>query len=149
MIFMMFYIYSSDILQSDDQELNYTLTHTSPPSAAYMCQQIGPALFQIMACRLFGTKPLSKPMLGYCQLDLQGQTSLKFYSKYKTFYCQKCIWKYRLPTGTHLSRGRWVDMINDYWPREQRVTLGWCYLYWKIFHFDYSSINSLVQNQIW
>ena len=26
MIFMMFYIYSSDILQSDDQELNNTLT---------------------------------------------------------------------------------------------------------------------------
>ena len=23
-----------------------------------------------MACRLFGAKPLSKPMLGYCQLNL-------------------------------------------------------------------------------
>ena len=41
-----------------------------PPSAAYMRQWIGWALVQIMACRLFGTKPLSKPMLGYCQLDL-------------------------------------------------------------------------------
>ena len=39
------------------------------PSAAYMRQRIGPALVQIMACRLFGAKPLSKPMLGYCQLD--------------------------------------------------------------------------------
>ena len=37
-----------------------------PPSAAYMRQLIGPALAQIMACRLFGDKPLSKPMLGYC-----------------------------------------------------------------------------------
>ena len=27
------------------------------------------ALVQIMACRLFGTKPLSKPVLGFCQLD--------------------------------------------------------------------------------
>ena len=27
------------------------------------------ALVQIKACRLFGTKPLSKPLLGYCQLD--------------------------------------------------------------------------------
>ena len=28
------------------------------------------ALVQIMACRLFGAKPLSKPMLDYCQLNL-------------------------------------------------------------------------------
>ena len=31
-----------------------------PPSAVYMRQWIGSALVQIMACRLFGTKPLSK-----------------------------------------------------------------------------------------
>ena len=42
---------------------------SSPPSAAYMCQWIGSALVQIMACRLFGVKPLSKPMGRYCQLD--------------------------------------------------------------------------------
>ena len=43
--------------------------YSSPPSAAYMRQWIGPALVQIMPCRLFGAKPLSKPMLDYCQLD--------------------------------------------------------------------------------
>ena len=43
-----------------------------------MRQQIGSALVQIMACRLFGAKPLSKPMLGYCQLDPREQTSVKF-----------------------------------------------------------------------
>ena len=37
-----------------------------------MCQWIGSALVQIMACRLFGAKPLSKPMLVYCQLDAIG-----------------------------------------------------------------------------
>ena len=47
-----------------------TCINLSPPSAAYVCQWIGSALVQIMACRLFGAKPLSKPMLGYCQLDL-------------------------------------------------------------------------------
>ena len=41
----------------------------SPPSAAYIHQWILSALVQIMARRLFGAKPLSKPMLGYCQLD--------------------------------------------------------------------------------
>ena len=45
-----------------------TQLNASPPSAAYMRQWIGSALVQIMACRLFGAKPLSKPMLHCCQL---------------------------------------------------------------------------------
>ena len=43
--------------------------NSSPPTAAYMRQWIGAALVQIMAYRLFGAKPFSKPMLGYCQLE--------------------------------------------------------------------------------
>ena len=39
----------------------------SPPNVAYMGQWIGSVLVQIMACHLFGAKPLSKPMLD--QLD--------------------------------------------------------------------------------
>ena len=45
------------------------LHSSSPPSAAYMHQWIESQLVQIMACRLFSSKPLSKPKLGYCQLD--------------------------------------------------------------------------------
>ena len=37
-----------------------------PPSAAYMGQRIGSSLVKIMTCRLFGAKPLTKPMLSYC-----------------------------------------------------------------------------------
>ena len=61
----------------------YSVLSSSPPSAAYMCQWIGSALVQIMAWCLFGTKPLSKPMLGYCQSDHREQTSVKVESKYK------------------------------------------------------------------
>ena len=43
--------------------------NSSPPSAAYMHQWTGSALVQIMACHIFGPKPLSKPELSYCQLD--------------------------------------------------------------------------------
>ena len=43
--------------------------NSSPPSAAYMCQRFGLALVQMMACRLFGAKTLSKPWLGYCKSD--------------------------------------------------------------------------------
>ena len=37
--------------------------NSSPPSAAYMRQWTGSALVQVMACRLFGAKPLPEPML--------------------------------------------------------------------------------------
>ena len=43
--------------------------NSCPPTAAYMRQCIGSALVQILACRLFGAKPLPKPVLGYCKLE--------------------------------------------------------------------------------
>ena len=57
-------------LRTRDSQLWASITfNSSPPNAAYMWQIIWSALVQIMACCLFGTKLLSKPMLGYCQLD--------------------------------------------------------------------------------
>ena len=50
-----------------------------------MRQLIMSALVQIMACRLFSVKPLSKPMLGYCQLDPREQAWVNFESKYFSF----------------------------------------------------------------
>ena len=47
----------------------YEPINSPPSSAAYMRQWTGSALVQIMACRLFGAKPISEPMLGYCQFD--------------------------------------------------------------------------------
>ena len=49
------------------------------PSDAYMRQQPRTSLVQIMVCHLFGAKPLSKPMLEYCQLNPWEQTSVKIY----------------------------------------------------------------------
>ena len=59
-------------------------------------QWIGSALVPIMACRLFGAKPLSKPVLGY-QLDHQEPNSVKFESEFIHFHSRKCIWKCSLP----------------------------------------------------
>ena len=56
----------------DIKALYTTLTlraYSYLPGVACMRHWIGLTLVQIMACRLFGTKPLSKPMLGYCLLD--------------------------------------------------------------------------------
>ena len=55
-----------------------TAIATSPPSATYIRQWIGSALVQTMASCLFGAKPLSKLMLGYCQLNREEHTSVNF-----------------------------------------------------------------------
>ena len=85
--------------------------NSSPPSATYMCQWIGSALVQIMTCCLFHTKPLSKPMLGCCQLDHWDQTSENSESKYKTFHSSKCIWNVISKMAAILSRG---DELTQY-----------------------------------
>ena len=69
----------------------------SPPSAAYMRQWTRSALVRVMACRLFGAKPLPEPMLAYCQLDLWEQISVKFELEFYHFLFRKCIWNCRLP----------------------------------------------------
>ena len=58
-----------------------TLTHLRLVAHIYMRQLTGSALVRVMACRLFGGKPLPEPMLAYCQLDSNEQTSVKFKSK--------------------------------------------------------------------
>ena len=69
----------------------------SPPSAAYMRRWTGSALVQVMACRLFGAKPLLEPMLAYCQLDSWEQILVKFKSEFYHFHSRKYIWMCRLP----------------------------------------------------
>ena len=48
------------------------------PSDAYTCQKPNLPLVQIIACRLFGAKPLYEPMLEYHSLDPWEQPSMKF-----------------------------------------------------------------------
>ena len=44
-----------------------------------------------MVCRLTNAKPSSKPMLIHCWLDIQGQSSIRWY-----FHWRNCVSKYRL-----------------------------------------------------
>ena len=71
--------------------------NSSPPSAVYMGQWIGPALVQVMACCQFGAKSWPEPILGYCQLDSWEQMSVHFKSKCYHFHSRKCIWSCYLP----------------------------------------------------
>ena len=79
--------------------------NSSPPSASYMPQWTGSALVQIMACRLDGNKPLSEPMLTYCQLKSQGHISMTFYLKFKYFHSRKCNWNWRLRNSGNFVSG--------------------------------------------
>ena len=65
--------------------------NSSSPSAAYMRQWSGSALVQVMACCLFGTKPLPEPMLVYCHLDSWEHTSVKFESELYHFHSKNAV----------------------------------------------------------
>ena len=71
----------------------------------------GSTLVQIMACRLDGAKPLSEPMLTYCQLDPKEHISMTYCLKLKYFHSRKCVWTCRLRNGGHFVQGRWVKDV--------------------------------------
>ena len=55
----------------------------------HMHQLCESSTVRVMACRLFGTKPLPEPMLIYHQLGRLEQTATKFESKYKILISNK------------------------------------------------------------
>ena len=57
---------------------NYPPPPPPPPNPAYTRLWIGSPLVQILAYRLFEVKPLSRSMLGYCQLDTYKQILVKY-----------------------------------------------------------------------
>ena len=72
-----------------------------------------------MACRMVGAKPLSKPMLTYCQWEPKEPISMKFYLKFKYFHSRKCVWTYRLLN--HLSlrwSHKWCDGVSNHQPHD-------------------------------
>ena len=71
-------VYYISYIQNNPMPCNTMSINSFPPSAAYIREWIRSALVQIMVCRLFGTKPLSKPVLGCCQLHPMEQISMKF-----------------------------------------------------------------------
>ena len=72
------------------------MINSSSPSDTYMCQWIGSALAQIMACHLVGTKPLSKPGLLSIGPLVTNFNDFFFYQNTKLSIKKKCIWKYCL-----------------------------------------------------
>ena len=128
------------------RDTGYWRINSSLSKAAYMHRWIGSSLVQILACRLFGTKPLSEPMLAYCKLHPWEQVSAKFHSKFKHFHSRKCL----LRNGSHVdcSVSIWLDsfpkhlafhgthksIISFLSQNYQHCFLQSFYLHWKFSH---------------
>ena len=83
------------------------LANSSPPtSAAYMYQWTRSALVQVIACHLFGAKPLAEPKLDYCQLDSLKQISMKFESEFYHFHSTNAFEIVVCQNGGHFVQGK-------------------------------------------
>ena len=118
--------------------LSFTTTdfNSSPPSVAHMHQWIWSALVQIMACCLFGVKPLSKPMLCYRQLDTWKQTSVNFNKNTKLFIDENSSENIVCETAVILSRERWVKhLCRQMLPKHEKwkyMSLLYMWAMWKM-----------------
>ena len=82
--------------------------NSSSPSAAYTRQWTESALVQVMACCLFGAKPLPETMQTYCQLDpsLGTNFSYFFFIEILTFSFKKMHLKMLCAKWQPFCRGR-------------------------------------------
>ena len=100
----------------------------------YQHTYIIPTLLRIMACRLVGAKPLSEPMLSYCQSDHKEHISMTFSLKFESFLSRKCAWICRLWTGSDFVSTPmcWLIPISKIciW-RHWAVNLVHAKLFWK------------------
>ena len=116
------------------QSLNIEIW-TSRPSAAYMRQWIGSALVQIVACRLFGAKPLSKPTLVYCLMDHQWN----FYQNTNIFIHENASENIVCEMVVILSRGRLDKLANRaYCTHRDTHTHTHIYIYIYIYIYTYT-----------
>ena len=78
-----------------------------------MRQWTGSSLVQVMACRLFGAKPLPEPILAHCELNSWEHISVKFDSECYHFHSRWRNWKCRLPQWRpSCPGGRWVKACS-------------------------------------
>ena len=68
-----------------------------------------------MACRLVGAKPLSIPVLGYCQLDPRNNLRWIFYQNTNLFIQENASENIVCKKAAILSRGRWVNKAYLWW----------------------------------
>ena len=99
------------------------------PGDAIRCHRCGSTLGQVMACRLFSTKPLPESLLIYCPLHNYEEDLMKLGSNASTVF-QKNVFKSRLHNEDHF-----VQAGILYLP------FYWCALRFDVFRENTSHIN--------
>ena len=89
---------------------NHTFSLTHPPSSAYVHQWIGSAVVQIMACRLFGDKPLSKQCWVIVNWTLWHKLQWICYQNTNLFFHENASDTIVCEMAAILSRRRWVKV---------------------------------------
>ena len=83
-------------------------------SDAYMRRWTWSTLFHVMVCRLFGAKPLPKPMLTNCEMDPYKLTLVKCISEYKFFIDENAFENIVCEMAAILYRGWGGGCVNIY-----------------------------------
>ena len=94
---------------------NAIYRHNGSIAVPHSIEYIGQTLVQVMACRLFGVKPLPEPLLIYCK-TLANTFQWKVNQNIKIFNSWNCIWKCRPQNGGHIAKssmcwGGWYNTI--------------------------------------
>ena len=75
------------------RQIRFTfLINSLRPSDAYMRRWTGSSLVQILACRLYGDRPLSEPMLEYCYWAFRNKLQWNF-NRNSNIFIQKIAFK--------------------------------------------------------
>ena len=118
-------------------------------------------LVQIMACCLNGTKPSSKPMLTYHELDPWEQTPIKFYSKYISLILKEMYMKMSsMKCWPSCLSGQWAKLSgtsNTLRPRQKgrnfhmtfSKAFSWMKMYELRFHWSLLLGVELTISQHW
>ena len=94
------------------------------PSVTILCCRTRPTLDQLMACCLFSTKSLHKPILNH--YPTVSFTPVKFESKHKHFLSRKCIWKCHLQIVSQVFRPQCVnDTTQNCWAHSFINNFNW------------------------
>ena len=94
----------------------YYIYNSAPPSAAYICQWIESALVHIMACYAFGAKPLSEPMLDYCQMDSLIPAWIKNYMSSKVW--EEITYPFPNFNGCTIEVWEWISNFISHYIRD-------------------------------
>ena len=100
-------IYANNMARNLTGDVNSSLD-----SAAYMRQGIRWPLVQIMVCRLYGTKPLSKPTMGIVNWTLRNKLQWNFNQNTKHFIHENAFENIVCEMAATFSRERWVKAYS-------------------------------------